>query len=149
MLDAKQRRYRFQGSRSAQRVSEIAFIGRYGDSVRGLFKHVANGCALANVVAWGSGAVGVYHGDFLWIDLRVFQSLAHGCGLTSGAGTRDVRGIRRFTVSKYFAENRRAALLRWTLPQLLEIAPDPPPRLLVASAGAPMWRGGSSGLALA
>jgi hypothetical protein len=37
------------------------------------------------------------------------------------------------------------ALLRWTLPPLLEIAPDPPPRLLVVSAGAPMWRGGLSG----
>ncbi len=37
------------------------------------------------------------------------------------------------------------ALLRWTLPELLDIAPDPPRRLLVVSAADPMWRGGLSG----
>ncbi|TVQ48562.1 MAG: hypothetical protein EA371_05315 [Gammaproteobacteria bacterium] len=37
------------------------------------------------------------------------------------------------------------ALLRWTLPALLEIFPDFPERLLVVSAGDPMWRGGLSG----
>jgi len=37
------------------------------------------------------------------------------------------------------------ALLRWNLPELLEIAPAPPESLLVVSAGEPMWRGGLSG----
>ncbi len=37
------------------------------------------------------------------------------------------------------------ALLRWTLPALLEIFPDFPERLLVVSASDPMWRGGLSG----
>ncbi|UCG73498.1 MAG: hypothetical protein JSV45_03760 [Chromatiales bacterium] len=37
------------------------------------------------------------------------------------------------------------ALLRWTLPALLDIAPDAPRRLLVVSAADPMWRGGLSG----
>lgn len=37
------------------------------------------------------------------------------------------------------------ALLRWTLPALLEITPKAPRRLLVVSAGDPMWRGGLSG----
>jgi len=37
------------------------------------------------------------------------------------------------------------ALLRWTLPTLREIAGGLPARLLVVSAGDPMWRGGLSG----
>jgi hypothetical protein len=37
------------------------------------------------------------------------------------------------------------ALLRWTLPALRDIAGSLPPRLLVVSAGDPMWRGGLSG----
>lgn len=37
------------------------------------------------------------------------------------------------------------AFLHWTLPQLLEVFPHFPPRLLVVSAGDPMWRGGLSG----
>jgi hypothetical protein len=37
------------------------------------------------------------------------------------------------------------ALLRWTLPTLREIAGGLPERLLVVSAGDPMWRGGLSG----
>ena len=37
------------------------------------------------------------------------------------------------------------ALLRWNLPELLEIVPEPPEALLVVSAGEPMWRGGLSG----
>jgi len=37
------------------------------------------------------------------------------------------------------------ALLRWTLPTLLDIAPQSPGRLLVVSAADPMWRGGLSG----
>ncbi|HWP64666.1 MAG TPA: hypothetical protein VNO26_01985 [Candidatus Limnocylindria bacterium] len=37
------------------------------------------------------------------------------------------------------------ALLRWTLPTLRRMAAQLPPRLLVVSAGDPMWRGGLSG----
>ncbi|MGI9329376.1 MAG: hypothetical protein ACR2QB_01550 [Gammaproteobacteria bacterium] len=37
------------------------------------------------------------------------------------------------------------ALMRWTLPELLDIVPEPPANLLVVSAGEPMWRGGLSG----
>lgn len=37
------------------------------------------------------------------------------------------------------------AFLNWNLPRLVEVFPDFPKRLLVASAGDPMWRGGLSG----
>jgi len=37
------------------------------------------------------------------------------------------------------------ALLRWTLPSLRSVLGELPPRLLVAGAGDPMWRGGLSG----
>lgn len=37
------------------------------------------------------------------------------------------------------------AFLNWTLPQLLEVFPAFPRRLLIVSAGDPMWRGGLSG----
>ena len=37
------------------------------------------------------------------------------------------------------------ALLRWTLPSLRDVIGALPPRLLVAGAGDPMWRGGLSG----
>jgi hypothetical protein len=46
------------------------------------------------------------------------------------------QGVRRLDI---------LALLRWTLPKLREILPEPPPRLLVVGAGDPMWRGGLSG----
>jgi len=36
------------------------------------------------------------------------------------------------------------ALLNWTLPELVELLPDPPARLTIVSAGDPMWRGGLS-----
>ncbi len=36
------------------------------------------------------------------------------------------------------------AFLRWTLPHLQELFPDFPPRLLLVSAGDPMWRGALS-----
>jgi hypothetical protein len=51
------------------------------------------------------------------------------------AGPTD-QGIRRQDI---------LALLRWTLPTLGRIAGTVPPRLLVVSAGDPMWRGGLSG----
>jgi hypothetical protein len=37
------------------------------------------------------------------------------------------------------------AFLRWNLPELVEVFPDFPARLLLVSAGDPMWRGGLSG----
>ncbi len=37
------------------------------------------------------------------------------------------------------------AFLKWTLPRLQEIFQQLPPRLLIVSAGDPMWRGGLSG----
>ena len=37
------------------------------------------------------------------------------------------------------------AFLNWNLPPLLQVFPDFPRRLLVATAGDPMWRGGLSG----
>lgn len=37
------------------------------------------------------------------------------------------------------------AFLRWNLPELVEVFPHFPKRLLVAAAGDPMWRGGLSG----
>ncbi|NNL66753.1 MAG: hypothetical protein HKP30_10950 [Myxococcales bacterium] len=37
------------------------------------------------------------------------------------------------------------ALLRWTLPELREVLPAMPARLLLVGAGDPMWRGGLSG----
>ena len=38
-----------------------------------------------------------------------------------------------------------AAFLRWNLPALVDVFPDFPHRILVVSAGDPMWRGGLSG----
>jgi predicted metalloprotease with PDZ domain len=37
------------------------------------------------------------------------------------------------------------AFLNWNLPQLVTVFPEFPKRLLIASAGDPMWRGGLSG----
>lgn len=37
------------------------------------------------------------------------------------------------------------SFLNWNLPKLLEVFSDFPPRLLIVSAGDPMWRGGLSG----
>lgn len=37
------------------------------------------------------------------------------------------------------------SFLNWNLPKLLEVFQDFPPRLLIVSAGDPMWRGGLSG----
>lgn len=37
------------------------------------------------------------------------------------------------------------AFLRWNLPELLKVFPSFPPRVMLVSAGDPMWRGGLSG----
>jgi len=37
------------------------------------------------------------------------------------------------------------AYLSWTLPELVKVFPDLPPKVLIVSAGKPMWRGGLSG----
>jgi hypothetical protein len=46
------------------------------------------------------------------------------------------QGVRRMDI---------LALLNWNLPEVRQLIPDLPPRLLVVSAGDPMWRGGLSG----
>ena len=46
------------------------------------------------------------------------------------------QGIRRLDM---------LAFMRWNLPELVQLFPDFPARLLVVSAGDPMWRGGLSG----
>lgn len=62
---------------------------------------------------------------------------------------RDQVAGRELVVAAPVGEGARRmdalALLRWTLPALLAIFPDFPERLLVVSAGDPMWRGGLSG----
>ncbi len=37
------------------------------------------------------------------------------------------------------------AFIKWNLPKLLDVFPDFPKRVLIVSAGDPMWRGGLSG----
>ena len=51
------------------------------------------------------------------------------------AGPMD-QGVRRFDM---------VALLNWNLPRARRLVPDMPPRVLIVSAGDPMWRGGLSG----
>jgi hypothetical protein len=46
------------------------------------------------------------------------------------------QGVRRLDI---------LALLNWNLPRVRRLAPDMPRRVLVVSAGDPMWRGGLSG----
>jgi len=48
-------------------------------------------------------------------------------------------------VGQHLRRHDNLALLRWTLPTLRKIVGDLPDRILVVSAGDPMWRGGLSG----
>ncbi len=56
---------------------------------------------------------------------------------------------RKVAIAAPMGENIRRldtlAFLSWTLPELVKVFPDLPPRLLIVSAGKPMWRGGLSG----
>lgn len=62
---------------------------------------------------------------------------------------REIIMNRRVSIAAPTGEGSRRidtlAFLRWTLPTLIEVFPEFPPRLLIASAGSPMWRGGLSG----
>jgi hypothetical protein len=65
-----------------------------------------------------------------------------------GAIREEVAGVRVAIVGPRGAGVHRQdvlALLRWTLPSLREAFQSLPDRLLVVSAGDPMWRGGLSG----
>jgi hypothetical protein len=62
---------------------------------------------------------------------------------------RDQIADRRVAIAGPTDQNIRRldmlAFLRWNLPSLVDIFPDFPERILVVSAGDPMWRGGLSG----
>jgi hypothetical protein len=62
---------------------------------------------------------------------------------------RDMVADRRVAVAGPTDQSIRRldmlAFLRWNLPALVDIFPDFPERILVVSAGDPMWRGGLSG----
>ena len=69
--------------------------------------------------------------------------------LAGQVGTRNetIAGSRVVVAGPLGAGVRRMdvlALLQWTLPELAKIVPEPPPRITVVRAGAPMWRGGLS-----
>lgn len=65
-----------------------------------------------------------------------------------GVRTDRVSGIRTKVAGPVGHGIRRMdmlALLRWTLPELLDVLPEFPQRLTIVSAGDPMWRGALSG----
>ncbi len=66
--------------------------------------------------------------------LVVLREKYQGVSLTIASPTNE--GVRRLDM---------LALLRWTLPKLKNIVPELPERLLIVSAGDPMWRGALSG----
>jgi predicted metalloprotease with PDZ domain len=57
----------------------------------------------------------------------------------------DVRVVVAAPVGDSARRQDMLTFLRFTLPRLQEVFPDLPPRLLIVSAGDPMWRGGLSG----
>ena len=59
----------------------------------------------------------------------------------------DIAGVRVAVAAPADHDARRIdmlALLNWTLPELVRLVPEPPPRLTILTAGEPMWRGGLS-----
>lgn len=62
---------------------------------------------------------------------------------------RDTIAKRKVTVAGPSGERLRSqdflALLRWSLPTMVDLLPSFPERLLIINAGDPMWRGGLSG----
>ncbi len=73
-----------------------------------------------------------------------------GWMLAGRIGTRrDIIGGTRVTVAAPLNQGVRRldmlAFLRWTLPTLQQVFPEFPERLLIVSAGKPMWRGALSG----
>lgn len=64
-----------------------------------------------------------------------------------GVRRERIAGIRVAVAAPQDQSVRRMdmlALLNWTLPELVTLLPEPPPRLTIVSAGDPMWRGGLS-----
>ena len=73
-----------------------------------------------------------------------------GWMLAGKIGSRNEKiGSVRVVVAAPAGDNARRqdtlAFLKFTLPRLEEVFPQLPPRLLIVSAGDPMWRGGLSG----
>jgi predicted metalloprotease with PDZ domain len=73
-----------------------------------------------------------------------------GWMLVGEIGSRNEKiGKTRVVVAAPTGDNARRqdtlAFLKWTLPRLQEVFPHFPARLLIVSAGDPMWRGGLSG----
>ncbi len=64
-----------------------------------------------------------------------------------GVRRDDIAGIRVAVAAPEGHDARRVdmlALLNWTLPELVRLVPEPPPRMTIFTAGDPMWRGGLS-----
>jgi hypothetical protein len=57
----------------------------------------------------------------------------------------DVRVVVAAPVGDSARRQDTLTFLKFTLPRIQEVFPDLPPRLLIVSAGDPMWRGGLSG----
>ncbi len=57
----------------------------------------------------------------------------------------DVRVVVAAPVGDSARRQDTLTFLRFTLPRIQEVFPDLPPRLLIVTAGDPMWRGGLSG----
>lgn len=83
-----------------------------------------------------------------WPDRRFDRPVGWIAGGRIGMRWDDI-GKRRIVVAGPMGQGVRhldlIAFLRWNLPQLVRVFPDFPDRLLIASAGDPMWRGGLSG----
>lgn len=65
-----------------------------------------------------------------------------------GSRTESIAGVQAVVAAPHGDKARRQdtlAFLNWNLPHLLKVFPAFPKRLLVVSAGDPMWRGGLSG----
>lgn len=65
-----------------------------------------------------------------------------------GSRNEKIAGVRVVVAAPTGDSARRQDMLtflKFTLPRIQEVFPDLPPRLLIVSAGDPMWRGGLSG----
>jgi predicted metalloprotease with PDZ domain len=65
-----------------------------------------------------------------------------------GSRNEKIAGVRVVVAAPAGDSARRQDMLtflKFTLPRMQEVFPDLPPRLLIVSAGDPMWRGGLSG----
>ena len=65
-----------------------------------------------------------------------------------GKRSEIIKGVQTIVAAPEGESARRQdilAFLNWNLPELKEVFPDMPKRVLIVSAGDPMWRGGLSG----